>query len=161
VKQGEGGVKFNDISADSISFEDVQMTNGTAIARSHVKSVRVSGGSFGTTFDDSIIGQISIRDTRLYYMEFSEVKLPKVTVSNCSLYNTGMWDGYIEDFTVQNSEFDIIVGENFKADTVVWHNVTLDGKIDFTNAQIKDFRPTDIKRGPNLQLITTGSNIRF
>jgi len=27
--------------------------------------------------------------------------------------------------------------------------------------QIKDFRPSRLKRGPNLNLITTGSNLRF
>jgi hypothetical protein len=94
-------------------------------------------------------------------MEFSEVKLPKVTITNCRLYDTGLYDGYIDEFAVYNSEFNIIVGENFKADIVVWDNVTLDGKIDLTNAQVKDFRPTRLKRGPKLNLITTGSNMKF
>jgi hypothetical protein len=48
-----------------------------------------------------------------------------------------------------------------KADTVLWDNVTLNGKIDLTNAQVKDFRPTRIQHGPDLQLITTGSNLNF
>ena len=161
VKQGEGGVKFNDITAKSVTFESVDMTHGTAIARSRVKSVIVNGGNFGTTFDDSIIGAIYVRDAELYYMEFSEVKLPKVTISNCKLYDTGLYDGFIEEFSVYNSEFNIIVGDNFKADTVVWDNVTLDGKIDLTNAHVEDFQVTRLKRGPKLQLITTGSNLKF
>jgi uncharacterized protein YjbI with pentapeptide repeats len=161
VKQGEGGVKFNDITAESVTFENVDMTHGTAIARSRVKSVIVNGGNFGTTFDDSIIGAIYVRDAELYYMEFSEVNLPKVTISNCKLYDTGLYDGVIEEFSAHNSEFNIIVGENFKADTVVWDNVTLDGKIDLTNAHVEDFQVTRLKRGPKLQLITTGSNLKF
>lgn len=59
------------------------------------------------------------------------------------------------------SQINILNATAFKADTVVWDNVTLDGKIDLTNAQVKDFSPTRITRGPNLQLITTGSNMRF
>jgi uncharacterized protein YjbI with pentapeptide repeats len=161
VRQGEGGVKFNDISAETITFENVDMTRGTAIARSQVRSVLINGGNFGTTFDDSIIGEVYIRDTILYYMEFSEVKLPKVTITNCKLYDTGLYDGYIDEFAVYNSEFNIIDGKNFKADIVLWDNVTLDGKIDLTNAQVKDFRPTRLKRGPRLNLITTGSNMKF
>ncbi len=161
VKQGEGGVKFNNITAETVTFENVDMTNGTAIARSHVKSVIINGGKFGTTFDDSIIGTVHVRDTELYYMEFSEVKLPKVTISNSKLYDTGLYDGFIEEFSVYNSEFNIIDGENFKADIVVWDNVTLDGKIDLSNAQINDFRPSRIKRGPKLNLITDRSNISF
>lgn len=161
VKQSGGGVKFNNLTAKSISFEDVDMTKGTAIGRSNVGAVRISGGRFGTAFDGSTVGRIIARDAELSYMSFSEATLPYVEIAKCSLYDTGMWDGHIKEFLVTNSQFNIIVGENFKADTVVWDNVTLDGKIDLTNAQVKDFSPTRITRGPNLQLITTGSNMRF
>ena len=161
VKQGSGGVRFNGVTAKSISFEDVDMTRGTAIAHARVETVTVNGGSFGTTFDGSLIGAVYVRNCNLYYMEFSEVKLPKVHIAESHLYNTGLWDGFIEEFSVYNSTFDIIVGENFKANTVVWHNVTLEGNIDLSNAQVKDFRKSHLHRGPNLKLITTGSNLKF
>ena len=161
VKQSGGGVKFNDLTAKSISFEDVDMTKGTAIGRSNVGVVRISGGRFGTAFDGSTVGRIIARDAELSYMSFSEATLPYVEIAKCSLYDTGMWDGHIKEFLVTNSQFNVIVGENFKADIVLWDNVTLDGKIDLTNAQVKDFRPSRINRGSNLQLITTGSNMRF
>jgi len=72
-----------------------------------------------------------------------------------------MWDGYTEELHIRNCAIDEIDGENFKADTVIWDNVTLDGKIDFTNAQVKDFQATRLKRGSQLQLVTTGSNLKF
>jgi hypothetical protein len=59
------------------------------------------------------------------------------------------------------STIHIIDATEFKGEIVLWDNVTLDGKIDLTNAQVKDFRPTRLKRGPRLNLITTGSNMRF
>jgi hypothetical protein len=59
------------------------------------------------------------------------------------------------------STINIIDATEFKGEIVLWDNVTLDGKIDLTNAQVKDFRPTRLKRGPRLNLITTGSNMRF
>ncbi len=161
VKQSGGGVKFNDLKANSITIEDVDMTRGTAISRSEVGLVRVNGGRFGTSFAGANIGKIILRDAELSYMSFAESALPSVEIANCQLYDTGMWDGYIKEFSVTNSVFNIIDGENFKADTVVWDNVTLEGKIDLTNAQVEDFRPTRLKRGPKLQLITTGSNLRF
>jgi len=161
VGQSGGGVKFNDLTAKSITFEDVDMTKGTAIARSTVGYVRVSGGNFGTSFTGSNIGRIVIRDAQLSYMGFGEVNLPRVEIANCVLYDTGMWDSYIDEFIVTNSKFNIIDGENFTANTVLWDNVTLDGKVDFTNTQIKDFRPTRIQKGSSLQLITAGSNLKF
>lgn len=77
------------------------------------------------------------------------------------MYDIALWDCFVDEYSVTNSTIDIIRGKNFKADTVVWDNVTLDGKVDLTNVQVKDFRPTRLKRGPKLQLITTGSNMRF
>ena len=161
ARQGAGSIKFNDLSAESIVVENVDMTHGTAMARSTIGSVTILGGRFGTSFGHSKIGSISIRDVELTYMEFSRVNLPKVTITNCSLYDTAFYDGFIEELAVYNSKIDIVIGENFKADTVVWDNVTLDGKIDFTDAHIKDFQPSRITRGPNLNLITTGSNLKF
>lgn len=87
--------------------------------------------------------------------------MPYVELTGCNIHSFPMWDGYTDELTVQNSSIGEIDGENFKADLVVWDNVTLDGKIDLTNAQVKDFRPTRLKRGPTLNLITTGSNMRF
>jgi hypothetical protein len=84
-----------------------------------------------------------------------------IHVSNSTLHDSGLFRGIVEEFSVHNSTIDEIVGKNFKADIVIWDNVTLNGKIDLTNAHIKDFRLTRLKRGPRLQLITTGSNIRF
>ncbi len=160
-KQSGGGARFNNITAKNITFEDVDMTKGMAIARSQVGMVRVSGGRLGVAFAESTIPKIYIRDAELFYLDFAEAKLDYVEIANCNLYDTGMWDGYIDQFLVKNSKFTIIDGENFKADISVWDNVTLDGEINLTNAQVKDFRPTRLKRGPNLNLITTGSNLRI
>lgn len=160
-KHSDGGARFNNITAKSITFEDVDMTKGMAISNSEVGMVRVSGGRFGVAFAGSTIPKIYIRDADLFYLDFAEAKLDYVEIANCNLYDTGMWDGYIDQFLVKNSKFTIIDGENFKADIAVWENVTLDGEINLTNAHIKDFRPSRLNRGPNLNLITTGSNLRL
>jgi uncharacterized protein YjbI with pentapeptide repeats len=161
VKQGEGGVKFNEITAKSINFEDVEMMRGTGIGYATVGMVRIVGGSmYGPSFLDSNITKVYVRDAYITRFAIGNM-MGQVHVSNSTLHRSGLFDGVIDEFSVSNSNIDEVVGENFKADTVVWDNVTLDGKIDFTNAHIKDFRPTRIKRGPHLQLITTGSNIRF
>ncbi len=86
---------------------------------------------------------------------------PYVSLIDCMIHDFPLWDGFVEELLVQNTIIGEIDGENFKADTVVWDNVTLDGKVDLTNAHINDFRPTCIKRGPKLNLMTTGSNIKF
>lgn len=160
VKQGEGGVRFNGVEAFSISFEDVQMLRGTGIGDANVGIVRINGGEiYGPTFKNSNIAQTYVRNA--YLTRFALGNMGEVHVSDSTLHRSGFFQGGIKELSIHNSTIDEIVGKNFKADIVVWDNVTLDGKIDLTNAQIKDFRPTRLKRGSRLQLITTGSNIRF
>lgn len=160
VQQGEGGVYFNGITAKSIRFEDVEMLGGTGIGDATVGSLSISGGQiYGPAFKNSHIAKTYIRDA--FVTCFAAGDMGIIHVSNSTLHDSGLFRGIVEEFSVHNSTIDQIVGKNFKADTVIWDNVTLDGKIDFTNAHIKDFRPTRLKRGPRLQLITTGTNIRF
>ncbi len=160
VKQGESHVKFNSVTAESISFEDVEMLRGVGMGWANVGLVRIIGGQiYGPAFKKANIAKTVIRDAQV--TRFAIGNMVKVEVSNSTLHRSGLFEGGIEEFSVVNSTIDGVVGETFQADTVVWDNVTLDGKIDFTNAQVKDFRPTRLKRGSRLQLITTGSNMRF
>ncbi len=160
VQQGEGHVKFNSVTAESISFENVEMLRGVGMGWANVGLVRIIGGQiYGPAFKKANIAKTVIRDAQV--TRFAIGHMGKVEVSNSTLHRSGLFEGGIEEFSVVNSTIDGVVGKNFKADTVVWDNVTLDGKIDLTNAQVKDFRPTRLKRGPRLQLITTGSNMRF
>jgi hypothetical protein len=160
VKQGEGGVYFNGVTAESINFEDVDMLEGTGIGDATVGMVRIVGGQmYGPAFKNANIAKTYIRNA--YVTRFALGNMGQVYVDNSTLHRSGFFKGGIDELSVTNSTIDEIVGKNFKADIVLWDNVTLDGKIDLTNAQVKDFRPTRLKRGPRLNLITTGSNMRF
>jgi uncharacterized protein YjbI with pentapeptide repeats len=161
VRQGEGGVKFNSVTAESITFEDVEMMRGTGIGYSTVGIVRIIGGKmYGPSFLDANIAKTYVRNAYVTRFAIGN-KMGQAHVDNSTMHRVGLFDGFIDEFSVTNSTIDEIVGENFKADIVLWDNVTLDGKIDLTNAQVKDFRPTRLKRGPRLNLITTGSNMKF
>lgn len=161
VNQGEGPAKFNGIFSDTITFEDVNMTRGVSLAYVTAKSVHILGGIFRGATEGSKIAELTARDAELPLFDMSESQMAHVSISNCQMYDIALWDCFIDEYSVVNSTIDTIRGKNFKADIILWDNVTLDGKIDMTNAQVKDFRPTRLTRGPNLQLITIGSNLRF
>jgi uncharacterized protein YjbI with pentapeptide repeats len=161
VKQGEGGIKFNGITAKDILLEDVDLdgigfmnaTADTAIIRnSQIFAIGFSGGG---------VGKIYFSNSTIRYFDIAESMMPHVEFTKCKLYEPMLYDGLIEEFAIRESTITDMKGKNFKADIVLWDNVTLDGKIDLTNAQVKDFRPTRLKRGPRLNLITTGSNMKF
>ncbi len=161
VKQGEGPIRFNSITADTLVFDDVDLTRGVGIAYSKVKLVKIVNGRFGAAFEGAAIAKVVARDVYLVNIDFSEAVMPSVSMNHCELLDLALWDSTIIEFSIMDSSINIANGKNFKGDTVVWDSVTLDGKIDFSNAKIEDFRPTRLKRGPKLNLITTGSNLKF
>jgi uncharacterized protein YjbI with pentapeptide repeats len=161
VRQGEGPVRFNSSIVDTFTFDNVDMTRGVSLAFVKANLVRITGGRFGAAFEGSMIAKVLAQGAFLANIDFSEATMPHVGIGNCELYDLAIWDAIIEEFSIMASTIHIIDATEFKGEIVLWDNVTLDGKIDLTNAQVKDFRPTRLKRGPRLNLITTGSNMRF
>ncbi|AJF07065.1 hypothetical protein GSUB_11520 [Geoalkalibacter subterraneus] len=161
AKQGESPVRFNQASAKSITFEDVDMVRGVSLASVQAANVRISNSRMKVSFARSVIPKVSARDSEFFVFGLSEANMPHVTLVNSRIHYLSLWDGSAEEMIIQDSEINQIEGENFKGNHILWHNVTLDGEINLANAQVKDFRPTRLKRGPNLNLITTGSNLRF
>jgi uncharacterized protein YjbI with pentapeptide repeats len=161
VRQGEGPTRFNSATAKSFRFEDVDMTRGVSLAHVIAESVTIAGGTFRGATEGSTIAKVYAHDANLFMYDMSEAVMPDVKIWNCKIQDLAIWECFIEELSFSNSTVHGIDATDFKADIVVWDNVTLDGKIDLTNAQIKDFRPTRLTRGPRLQLITTGSNVRF
>lgn len=162
VKQGSRGVRFNDVVAKTFSLEGVDMPEGLGFAFAKADSLRINESKIGNIgFGGSMIAKVYIRNSEIDYLSVNDASMPHLDISNCQLNDLGLWEGSIDEFIVHNSSIVNIVGEAFKGNIAVWHNVTLDGKVDLRNAQVRDFRPTFLKHGPNLELITTGSNLRF
>jgi uncharacterized protein YjbI with pentapeptide repeats len=161
VRQGEGPTRFDSVTAESFRFEDVDMTRGVSLARVKTTLVSIDGGTFRGATEGSIIDKIYARKANLFMYDMSEATMPYVNIDNCEILNLAIWECNVKELLITNSTANGIDATDFKADIVLWDNVILDGKIDLTNAQVNDFRPTRLKRGPRLQLITTGSNMRF
>ena len=62
----------------------------------------------------------------------------------------------VKDGSLTNSDF-----EKMQAKTVILESVILDGKLDFTNARIGELKTNNVTKQPGLQLINTGSNVKF
>ncbi len=161
VKQGEGPVRFNGSTAEGIRIEDAEMARGLSLAEVTAGFVSIEGGRLNTAFSNSSIPKIYLRKVRPCAVSIHNAKLQSISMIDCEIENFQLWGGYVDEMLVQNSTIDKSYSKNFKANIVVWDNVTLAGKIELTNAQINDFRPHRITRGPKLNLITTGSNLKF
>ena len=161
VTQGDGGVKFNGITAKDILLEDVDL-DGIGFMKATAETAIISDSQIlAIGFIGSRVDKIYFSNSTIRYFDIAESMMPHVEFTKCKLYEPMLYDGVIEELAIRESTITDMKCKNFKADIVLWDNVTLDGKIDLTNAQVQHFRPTRLKRGPRLNLITTGSNMRF
>ena len=62
----------------------------------------------------------------------------------------------IANTQLHNNDFELLRAKN-----VTLNHVTLDAKIDFTNAQIETLAVKGLIKTPGLNLITTGSNVKL
>ena len=161
VKFGEGAVRFNKTIANTITVEHVDMNavgflgtkaKSLCVSDSRLRALGVKGGG---------IDKVYIRNSEVGFLNVSESTMPYISVSHSKLFEPHLYEGFIDQLSIVNSTIENAEAFDFKAGVMVWDNVTLDGEINLTNAQIKDFRSSRLKRGPNLNLITTGSNLRF
>ncbi len=92
VKQGEGGVYFNGVMAESITFEEVDMLGGTGIGDATVGIVRIVGGKmYGPTFKKANIAETYIRDA--YVTRFAIGNMGQVYVDNSTMHRSGFFQG--------------------------------------------------------------------
>ena len=144
--------------------------------------VMIRNSSVDTSFSATAIGALIIKNTTIKRMIFNRAKVNSLSMENCGRAKTlSMYEATIgsidiircpvddfspvesivgvlriKDSAISNSEF-----LNMKAKTMILENVTLDGNIDFTGAQIGDLKTHNVTQQPGLKLTTTGSNVKF
>lgn len=147
-----------------------------------VDSVVIKNSSVDTSFSASTIGKLSLTNTVVTQFSFNKANAGSMFFEHCSqlkdfvMYGTAIdtldiahckvSDFYpavatigtlrLRDSTLTKSGF-----ERLKAKTMILENVSLDGEINFTGAQIGELKTHNIAKQPGLNLITTGSNVRF
>lgn len=145
-------------------------------------TVTVRNSTIDTSFSESTIGKLTVTDSVVTKMMFNGAKVNSMSFGNCGrLFGVGMYQAIIgtldisgcplddfdipetkinawriKDSSITNSKF-----EDIKAKTLILDNVSLDGELDFTGAQIGDLQARNVTKQPGLKLITTGSNAKF
>lgn len=148
----------------------------------HVESVIVKNSSVDTSFSASTIGKLLLTNTVVTTFSFNKAKAGSMSFQNCGqlrdfvMYGTSIdtldiahckvSDFYpavatigvlrMKDSTVVKSGF-----ERVKIKTLILENVTFDGELDFSGAQVGELKTHDVIKLPGLKLTTSGSNVRF
>ena len=146
------------------------------------ESVTIRNSSVDTSFSAATIGTLSMINTSVTKLSFNKAKAKSLVFKNCpklvdfvmygttidtlEIDHTQVSDFYpavsnIGVLQVVNSTITKAGFERFKAKSLIFNNVTLDGKIDFTGAHVDKLETHNITKQPGLNLITTGSNVHL
>ena len=145
-------------------------------------TISIRNSVVDTSFSETIIGKLSVADSVITKMMFNGAKVNSMSFENCRrLQGIGMYQATIgtlditrcplndfdipetnittlriKDSSITESKF-----ESVKAKIVILENVSLDGNLDFTGAHIGELKTKNVTKQPALNLITTGSNVKF
>lgn len=150
--------------------------------KAKIDRVEFANDELDAGLDEAVIGSLSVVASRIKTLRMNTAKIQQVTITQCvQTKNLGFYESTIGEMDVERSELndfdmaDVSVDrftirdtklfnndmKKLRAKVLVLENVSLDKKIDFTGAQIGSLSTKNVTKLPSLQLITTGSNVKF
>ncbi len=90
-----------------------------------------------------------------------ETKLGSLKINRCAVNGFRPRSATIDTWSVKDSRIANSKFEGMKVKAVTLENVTLGKELNFTNAHIDQLTAKNITKLPGLNLITTGSNVKF
>lgn len=133
---------FSKSTIDKARIEPSELDErGFAIPDTSIKSLTVIGANHGFVSTDGNHGEVKIINSTIPILDFD-----KATIGSLFIQNSTIEDGVFENLKVKKLEFE---------------NVTLDGKMNFKNAQIDQFINKNTTQTSRTVIDLTGSNIKF
>lgn len=149
-----GTIRKVTITGDDISFGFSE----TQIDQLQVQNIN----TVGLALDDAVVKTMIISDCRaMRSLNLYRARIGLLDISSCSPNNFRPREANIDTLWVKHGSITNSKFEGMKAKTFILENVSLDGELNFTNAQIGDLKTHNVIQQPSLKLITTGSNVRF
>ena len=143
MKDNKGDrINFGDSTIDRITVENADMTDQIiGIVRSSVKDLFIVNSIGGVAAIKATIGKIKILNSPSIMIDVDEATADSIYISNSTIK-----EGFFEKFKAKKLEFE---------------NVTLDGEMNFKNAQVDQFIDKNTTQTPKAVIDLTGSNIKF
>ena len=95
------------------------------------------------------------------HLILSEANIDNLQVSNCPINDMRTNGSIIHYINIEKSSIASSKFKRLKVKNFTLTDVTLDQNIDFTNAQVENLTTKNVTKLPSLNLILTGSNVKF
>ncbi len=158
------------VNADKYGFEGGTINKvdirdnylGIGMREVQIGSLTIERSKIESRFTLSKIDHVDIASCQTVIdLGFYKSTIGTLSVRECALENFRAIGATITTLRVKDSQLRNSEFKNLKAGVVTFENVTLDQKIDFTNAQIETLNLKGLVKSPGLNLITTGSNVKL
>jgi len=158
VKADMGGTSGGRINV--VEIRDSQF--GFSFSETQIDSFTVSKSTIETALNSATVKSIEMSDCQgMKNMTLYMAKIERMRIQNCHLNDFALVKATVDEFSVTNAKLTKNQFMNSKIKTMTLENISLDGKVDFTNAHIDQLTTKNITKLPGLNLITTGSNVKF
>jgi len=176
---------LKEVNADDSILSSLRATDSQIDAtfkNAKIGRVEFEGSELDTSLSESVITSMIVASSKIKTLRMNSAKMDSVVIRDCEqTKNFGFYKATVRKIDVERSklsDFDVAKTsvetlrisnstlsetdfEELKAKSVSLENIFLDGKVDFTNAHIDQLTTKNITKLPSLNLITTGSNVKF
>ena len=177
--------ELKEVKADRSILSSLRATGSkvdATFANTTIETVEFSNDDLDTDLSESTINTITIAASKIKTLRMNSAKVNSVVIDRCEpTKNFGFYKATIKNIQIDRSKLDdftlaksnierltiantVLLNSDFellRAKQATFDHVTLDAKIDFTNAQIDTLTVKGLVKSSGLNLITTGSNVKL
>ena len=161
---------------------DEATSRKSGIRNGEVAKATITGGEVAFSFSESQLMNLVVQRVRnvelslviatvhnmtvndclgMQRLNLYQAKIGTLSVTNCSMNNFDPIEATVQSLFVEKSLIADSDLSDMKAKNVWFAGVSLDRKVDFTNAHVEQLNVKNLTKLPQLKLITTGSNVKF
>lgn len=167
---------------DELTIVESNMDH-SALTFGSVDKLDVKGSVLASvSFRESTIKSATIRETKIGTLVFFASKITSMSIAHCteatglaayqatigalmlnrcSLDDLSLLEAKIGTLQIQDGSISNSMLKRMEANSAVFENISFGGAVNFTAAKVRDLKTHNISKQPGLNLITTGSNVKF
>lgn len=151
---------FNGGSIADVEIRNTTMTFGMNSGK--LGKITFINSNIDAGFNRSNIKELRIINCKdMKSLDLYQTTVESLQIANCPINKFDPIEAIVQNFSIEkssiiNSKFKKIKVENFNLT-----DVTLDGLLDFSNAQVEHLATKNVTKLPSLNLNLTGSNMKF
>jgi len=135
---------------------------GFGLGECTLDKVTFANSRVESSFANSTVKELQINNCKgMESFSLYQAKVDSLQISNCPINNLRSIEATIQNFRIDKASIENSKFKKMKVVNFTLTDVSLDGQLDFSNAQVENLITKNITKGSGLNLNLTGSNVKF